>query len=95
LYSEVSDFSTNVYGASLISLYQIPKVNIQLSTDLEYYFAKQTDSFGSYSRNFPALHIGVAYNQGRFAVGVRYDILYDKNKSIFASPFTLIIRFYF
>ena len=95
LYSEISDFSTNVYGASIISLYQIPKVNIQLSTDLEYYFANQTDSFGSYSTNFPALHLGIAYNQGRFAVGVRYDVLYDRDKSVFASPFTPIIRFYF
>ena len=96
LYSEINDFSTNVYGGSLISLYQIPTVNIQLSSEFDYYFANQQNINGaSINTNFPALHLGVAYNQGRFAVGIRYDVLYDENKSVFASPFSPVIRFYF
>ncbi|AUC84567.1 hypothetical protein CW731_04285 [Polaribacter sp. ALD11] len=94
LYSEINDFSTSVYGASLISLYQT-NFGIQFSGDFDYNFAKQKDQFGSINTNFPALHFGIAYNQGRFAVGVRYDVLYDKNKSIFASPISPIVRFYF
>jgi hypothetical protein len=94
LYSEINDFSTSLYGGSIISLYQT-NIGIQFSSELEYYFAKQSDSFGSATSNFPALHLGAAYNQGRFAFGIRYDVLYDKNKSIFASPFSPIVRFYF
>lgn len=94
LYSKVTDFSTSVYGASLISLYQI-KLGIQLSGEFDYNFAKQKDQFNSFNTNFPALNLGIAYNQGRFAVGIRYDVLYDKNKSVFASPFSPVIRFYF
>jgi long-subunit fatty acid transport protein len=95
IYREIGAFTTNVYGASLISLYQIPKVGIQLSSELEYYFAKQKDSFGSATTNFPALHLGASYNKGRFAFGLRYDILYNEEKSVFASPISPIVRFYF
>ena len=95
LYNEVSDFSTNVYGGSLISLYQIPKIGIQLSGEYEHSFAKQTNSIGSLNTDFPALYLGAAYIQGKFAFGFRYDFLYDENKSVYASPISPIIRFYF
>jgi long-subunit fatty acid transport protein len=94
LYSEINDFSTSVYGTSLISLYQT-NFGIQFSGELEYYFAKQQGQFGALNTNFPAFHLGIAYNQGRFAVGIRYDVLYDENKSVFASPISPVIRFYF
>lgn len=95
LYSEINDFTTQVYGASLISLYQT-KFGIQLSGEFDYNFAKQSLlSGGSVNTNFPALHLGIAYNQGRFAVGIRYDVLYDENKSVFASPISPVVRFYF
>lgn len=94
LYSEINDFSTSVYGVSVISLYQT-NFGIQFSGELDYYFAKQQYQFDSFNTNFPALHLGIAYNQGRFAVGIRYDVLYDENKSVFASPISPIVRFYF
>lgn len=95
IYSEINDFTTNVYGGSIISLYQIPTIGIQLSGEYEYSYATQTDSFGSINTNFPALYFGAAYNSGKFAFGMRYDVLYDKNKSVYASAFSPIIRFYF
>ncbi|WP_299061073.1 hypothetical protein [uncultured Polaribacter sp.] len=95
LYTEISDFSTNVYGGSVISLYQIPKIGIQLSGEYEYSFANQTDSLGSQNINFPALYIGAAYNQGPFAFGFRYDVLYNDNRSVYASAFSPIVRFFF
>lgn len=94
LYSEIGDFSTTAYNGSLISLYQT-NFGIQFSGEFEYYFASQTNSFGSFKTNFPALHLGIAYNQGRFAFGIRYDVLYDDEKSVFASPISPIVRFYF
>ncbi|WP_397446057.1 alpha-ketoglutarate decarboxylase [Polaribacter sp. R77954] len=94
MYREIGDFSTNAYNTNLISLYQT-NFGIQFSGEFEYYFASQTDSFNTIKTDFPALHLGVAFNQGRFTVGVRYDVLYDSNKSIFASPISPIVRFYF
>lgn len=95
IYSEINDFTTNVYGGSIISLYQIPTIGIQLSGEYEYSYATQKDNFNSIRTTFPALYIGAAYTSGRFAFGMRYDVLYDENKSIYASPFSPIIRFYF
>lgn len=94
LYSEIGDFSTTAYNTTLISLYQT-NFGIQLSGEFEYYFASQTNTFGSFKTDFPALHFGIAYNQGRFAFGIRYDVLYDEDKSIFASPISPVVRFYF
>lgn len=95
LYSEIGDFTTNVYNTSIIGLYQT-NLGIQLSADFDYYFASQSDFNGdTFNSNFPALHLGIAYNQGRFAFGVRYDVLYDENTSVFASPISPVVRFYF
>ncbi|MCL7753363.1 hypothetical protein [Polaribacter sp. Z022] len=96
IYNEIGSVTTNVYGGSIISLYQIPKIGIQLSGEFEQSFAKQKNSFGNTnSTNFPALYLGAAYNKGRFAFGFRYDVLYDENKSVYASAFSPIVRFYF
>ena len=96
-YREIGSVTTNVYGGSLISLYQIPKVGVQLSGEFEQSFAKQKNGANSstFNSNFPALYFGAAYNKGRFAIGFRYDVLYDENKSVYASPFSPIVRFYF
>lgn len=94
MYREISDFSTNAYNASIISLYQT-NFGVQFSSEFEYFFTSQTNSFGTFKTDFPALHFGIAYNSGRFAFGVRYDVLYDDNKSIFASPISPVIRFFF
>lgn len=96
VYSKVNDTKTNVYGASIISLYQIPNIGIQLSGEFEQSFAKQTYNSGnnSTSTSFPALYLGAAYNTGRFAVGIRYDVLYD-DRSVYASAISPIVRFYF
>ncbi len=95
IYQENGAFTTNVYGGSLISLYQIPVVGIQLSGEFEQSFAKQTIISGSVNTSFPAFYIGAAYNKGKFAIGFRYDVLYDDEKSVYASPFSPIVRFYF
>ncbi|QXP68197.1 hypothetical protein [Polaribacter sp. AHE13PA] len=94
IYSKNQDVKTNVYGASIISLYQIPNIGIQLSGEFEQSFAKQTFNSQSTSTSFPALYLGAAYNTGRFAIGIRYDVLYD-DRSVYSSAISPIIRFYF
>jgi hypothetical protein len=94
LYSEFNNFSTSAFNFSVISFYQTP-YDFLLSAEFEQYFATQKDDFGKISTNFPALHLGIARNLGKFALGIRYDVLYDKNRSIFSSPISPIARFYF
>ena len=95
LYAKNGNLKSNVYGASFISLFN-PVEEIQLSAEFEQLFVTQKQlGFDNYNFDYPALYLGAAYRVGRFAVGVRYDVLYDNNKSIFASAFSPIIRFYF
>jgi len=95
LYAKNRDLKSNVFGASLISLFN-PFEEIQLSAEFEQLFVTQKQlGFDNKNFDYPALYLGVAYRSGWFAAGVRYDVLYDENKNIYSSPFSPIVRFYF
>ena len=94
LYAKNNNLKSNVYGASLISLYNVLD-EFQLSAEFEQLFVNQKLAPFKNSYNYPALYFGAAYRVGSFAAGVRYDVLYDDNKSIFSSAFSPIVRFYF
>jgi hypothetical protein len=95
LYAKNNDLKSNVFGAGIISLYN-PTQEFQLSAEFEQLFVtrKQT-GFPDTNFDYPALYLGAAYRIGSFSAGLRYDVLYDENKSIFASAFSPILRFYF
>ena len=72
---------------------------IQLSTEFE-----QLNVNRKYNVNLnieddnywiPALFLGVGYKSGNVTIGIRYDVLYDNEKSIYADPWAPFIRFYF
>ncbi|MFT5217580.1 MAG: hypothetical protein ACI83H_002720 [Glaciecola sp.] len=41
------------------------------------------------------LYLGAGYRTGNFTIGIRYDVLYDNEKSIFADPWMPFFRVYF
>ena len=43
----------------------------------------------------PALFIGAGYRSGNITFGVRYDVLYDEEQSIYIDPWMPFVRFYF
>ena len=43
----------------------------------------------------PALFLGVGYSNRNVTVGIRYDVLYDDEKSIYADPWMPFVRVYF
>jgi len=85
------------YGVSLISLYN-PFDGLQLSGELEHTFVNQSfrinDVKSSRDFNFPAFYIGAGYSIGNFTAGLRYDLLYNEDKSIFSSALNPFVRFY-
>lgn len=94
LYSKAKDIddALNVYGGSLITLYN-PLKEIQISAEFEETILNRS---GFDSINNEALYIGAGYTIGRnVAIGLRYDVLYDQNTSIYASAFSPIVRVYF
>lgn len=86
------------YGGRLIALYN-PTRQLQLIGELEQNFVNTTveaqgqdfkDSF-----NFPALYLGAGYRLGNVSAGVRYDVLYNENKRLYASPWSPFVQVYF
>ncbi len=96
LYSrnKLHDLHYHVVGGSVLGLYN-PIREIQLSTEFEELYVTHTATTTSYYW-MPALYIGAAYTMGQHAaMGVRYDLLYDEDKSFYNSAFTPFFRLYF
>jgi len=95
-YTKFNDVKNNVYSMNTLALFN-PIPQLQLSSEFEQLFVSQKIvGYDSYSYNYPALYLGIAYTIGRFsAIGFTYDVLFDSNKSIYGSPINPIIRVFF
>lgn len=92
-------YKSTIFGASLLGLFN-PVQEIQLSAEFEQLNVNQKfeGAFASYSdRNYwtPAIFIGAGYRTNNITAGVRYDLLYDDNKSVYANALVPFIRVYF
>lgn len=94
--SAKNDYTSTIYGGSLIGLIN-PVPQVQLSVELEeinvntnYKYYGVSDSFWN-----TALYIGAGYRTGNVTVGVRYDVLFDDNKSYYTKGFLPFVRVYF
>lgn len=98
-YNSFRDAKTTIFGGSLIGLFN-PINEIQLSTEFEQLNVSQrfdnglnpdtTDNFWA-----SALFLGVGYQTGNITFGIRYDILYDEERSIYDDPWLPFIRIWF
>ncbi len=98
-YNKQKDFyKSTILGGSLIGLFS-PINAIQLSAEFEELHVNrryesnlnlENDTYWS-----PALFVGAGYRSGNVTFGVRYDLLYDENKSIYADAWAPFVRFYF
>ncbi|CAL2083788.1 hypothetical protein [Tenacibaculum sp. 190524A05c] len=94
-YSKRNDVKSNVYSAGILSFFN-PIYEIQLSAEFEQLFVNSTFGDIKNSYNYPSLYLGGAYQiSNNFAIGMRYDVLYDNNKSIYGSAFSPIVRVFF
>ncbi|MBA4317507.1 MAG: hypothetical protein C0412_03815 [Flavobacterium sp.] len=96
--SSKNNYTSALYGASLIGLINpIPQVQlsveleeINVNTDYQYYGANVSESFWN-----TALYLGAGYRTGNVTVGIRYDILFDDNRSYYSDAFMPFVRVYF
>ena len=51
----------------------------------------------SFERNYtyPALFLGIGYTTGNLTAGVKYDVLFDEDDSIYSSALVPFISVYF
>ena len=97
-YAKFNDNKLLAYGGSLLSLYN-PIPQIQLSAELEQLRTNRTinafpnDIMDNYWS--PALFLGVGYSTYNVTVGLRYDVLYNDEKSIYLNALMPFVRVYF
>ena len=93
-YSKIADTRLNAVGGSLIGLAN-PIPAIQVSGEFEQLHVNR--DFGVFSDSYwvPALYLGLGFNTGPVTFGLRYDVLFDEGRSLYADPWMPFIRFYF
>lgn len=92
-------YKSTVIGGSIIGLFN-PIRELQLSSEFEQLHVNRDFDQNVVSNTddkywYPALFLGAGYRSGNFTVGIRYDVLYDEDKSIYADPWMPFMRFYF
>ena len=99
-YSSQKDvFKSTVLGGSVIGLFN-PYRELQISTELEQLFVsrnfdEQFVSNADDDYSYPALFLGLGYTSGNMTFGIRYDVLYDEDKSIQNEAWMPFVRFWF
>ncbi len=91
-------YTTSVYGVSAISLFNpIEKVQLSLeveqarvNTQLQMIPNPVTKKYWN-----TALYVGAGYRNGNVTLGARYNLLFDKDKSIYSDALMPFVRFYF
>jgi len=92
-------YKSTIFGGSVIGIYN-PINEIQLSTEFEALNVNRKFE-GNFSNNlddnywYPALFIGAGYRTNNITFGIRYDVLYDKDKSIYADAWMPFVRVLF
>jgi hypothetical protein len=98
-YNESDNFyRSSIVGGSIIGFYN-PIRALQISAEFEelnvnrnYY---NTVLYPDEDYWYPALFFGVGYNAGPVTIGMRFDVLYNSEKSIYANPWAPFVRVYF
>ncbi|MDC8005931.1 alpha-ketoglutarate decarboxylase [Aureisphaera galaxeae] len=96
--SEKDFYRSTILGGSILTLYNvIPE--LQLSAEFEELNVNRNyeDDLGLQDENYwyPALFVGAGFRSNNFTFGIRYDVLYDEERSIYADPWAPFVRVFF
>ena len=96
--SQKNTYTSTIIGGSVLTLFNvIPE--IQLSAEFEELNVNRSyDSslpFADENYWYPALFLGAGFRTNNVTVGIRYDVLYDEDESIYADAWIPFIRVYF
>jgi hypothetical protein len=96
--SEKNTYTSTILGGSIISMYNvIPE--IQLSAEFEELnVSRKYDSrLALEDENYwyPALFVGAGFRTNNVTVGIRYDLLYDEERSIYGNAWMPFFRVFF
>lgn len=97
--SSLSNYKSWIYGGSVMGLFNVIE-EVQLSLELEQVRVNTTFSYPDEPRftdNFwnTALFLGAGYRSENVTFGVRYNLLFDRDKSVYYEPFMPFVRVFF
>lgn len=95
--SSKNQFKSTILGGSIISLFN-PIQDIQLSGEFEQNHVSrnfESDAFVDDKYWVPSLFVGAGYRTRNVTFGIRYDLLYDEDKSIYANAWAPFVRVFF
>ncbi len=95
----IDEYRSYIYGGSLIGLFH-PIPQIQLSLELEQLRVNtriETSFDGRLHDNFwnTGLFVGAGYRTQNVTIGVRYNVLFDPDKTVYSDALMPFIRVYF
>ncbi len=97
-YAKFDNDKLLAYGGSVLSLYN-PFAQLQLSAEFEQLRINRTIATQTIDIEdnywLPAFFIGAGYSNRNITFGIRYDLLYDDNKSIYGNALMPFVRVYF
>ncbi|MDA0178227.1 MULTISPECIES: alpha-ketoglutarate decarboxylase [Mesoflavibacter] len=92
-------YKSTIFGGSVIGIYN-PINEIQLSSEFEALnvnrkFEGNLSDLEDDNYLYPALFLGAGYRTNNVTFGIRYDVLYDEDKSIYANAWMPFVRVLF
>ena len=90
-------FKSTILGASVIGLYN-PVREFQVSAEFEQLNVNRKFDDPVFENDnywYPALFMGIGYSNRNVTFGIRYDLLYNREKSIYAEPYMPFVRVFF
>ena len=101
--TEKNFYESYVLGTSFIGLFS-PIPQLQLSTEFEQLYINRDYEYGIVDINgndpdesywYPGLYLGAGFNTGNVTMGIRFDVLYDSERSLYGNAYNPFVRFYF
>ena len=98
-------YQSYVLGTSILGLFNvIPQ--LQLSAEFEQLYVNRNyeDNIIVYGCDtydcdesffYPGLYLGAGFSTGPVTMGIRFDVLYDSEKSLYGNAYNPFVRFYF
>jgi len=96
--TEKNFYESYILGTSILGLFN-PIQQLQLSAEFEQLYVNRDFDDSTFYLNesywYPGLYLGAGFNTGHVTMGIRFDILYDSERSIYGNAYNPFVRFYF
>ena len=96
--SEKNFYNSTIIGGSLIALFNVIQ-EIQFSAEFEELYVtrnfEDTTIYKDENYWYPAIFFGMGFQTNNITIGIRYDVLYDRSKSVYANAYVPFMRVYF